>query len=190
MVGPVLGRHPLDSMPPADRPYVALGGLYAELGDVAQAAALQAALEREGLTRGRFAEAEWRRLRGEILTAKHRYLEAQSELRRAAAADECALCTLPALARSYDLAGEADSAIAVYERYLRTPWMKRLENDAVQRGAILARLSELYDARGERRLATAADEELAAVWQSGDPDFRRAARAAAERARQRAAGAT
>jgi hypothetical protein len=182
-----LRRHPLDSLKPADRPYVAVGELYAALGDVPRAAELQAALEREGLNRGRFAEAAWRRLRGEILVAKHRYLEAQAELRQAAATDECAICSLAPLARSYDLAGVPDSAIAAYRRYLDTPWMKRLENDAVERGPILLRLGELYDTRGDRGRAAAADRELAALWQAGDPAFRRAATAAAARAREREA---
>jgi tetratricopeptide (TPR) repeat protein len=185
IVDTVLRRHPLDSMPVADRPYADLGEIYAELGDVPRAAELQASLEREGLNRGRFAQAQWRRLRGRILMAKHRYLEAQAELRQAADSDECALCSLPDLARSYDLAGESDSAIAVYERYLATPWMKRLENDAIERGPILHRLSELYDVRGDRRRAAAVDRELATLWTSGDPEFRRAASIADERARQR-----
>jgi tetratricopeptide (TPR) repeat protein len=187
IVDSVLRSHPLDSMPVTDRSYVDLGEIYAELGDAPRAATLQAALERQGLNRGRFAEAAWRRLRGNILMAKHRYLEAQTELRQAADSDECALCTLPALARSYDLAGQPDSAVAIYERYLATPWMKRLENDAIERGPILRRLSELYDARGDRRRAAAADRELAALWKSGDPDFRRLARLADERMRQRQA---
>jgi Tfp pilus assembly protein PilF len=184
-----LRRHPLDSLAPADRPYGALGELYAELGDVPQAAALQAAIEREGLNRGRFAEAAWRRLRGRVLLAKHRYLEAEAELRLAAAGDECAICTLPVLARSYDLAGERDSAIAVYERYRTTPWMKRLENDAVELGPILLRLSELYDAAGDRRRAADADRALAALWQHGDPEFRRIAAAASARVKDREASA-
>jgi tetratricopeptide (TPR) repeat protein len=182
-------RYPLDSLPAADRPYAALGDLYAELGDVPRAAALQAAIERDGLNRGRFAEAVWRRLRGEILMAKHRYLEAQAELRLAADADECAICTLPALARSYDLAGERDSAIAVYERYRATPWMKRLEDDAVELGPILHRLGEMYDAKGDRRRAAAVDRELAALWRDGDPEFRRLADAASARASEREASA-
>jgi DNA-binding SARP family transcriptional activator/Tfp pilus assembly protein PilF len=143
-----LRRHPLDSLPPGARPYVRLGILYANLGDLQRAAEMQAGLERHGLTHGRFAEAEWRRLRGMILLARGRYLESQAELRLAAAREECALCSLPALGRSYELAGQTDSAIAVYERYLRTPWMKRLELDAVELRSITARLRELREERG------------------------------------------
>jgi serine/threonine protein kinase/tetratricopeptide (TPR) repeat protein len=178
-----LRRHPLDSLSPADRPYVPLGVLYAELGDVRRASAMQADLERYGLTRGRFAEASWRRLRGAILLAKHRYLEAQAELRRAAERDECSVCALPALARSYDLAENGDSAAAIYERYLTTPWMKRLENDAVERGSILMRLGELYGGRGDRRRAQAMYGQVADLWRSGDAEFQLVATRARERSR-------
>jgi tetratricopeptide (TPR) repeat protein len=150
VVADALRRHPLDSLPPGARPYVRLGIFHANLGDLERAAEMQAALERHGLNRGRFAEAEWRRLRGAILLARHRYLEAQAELRLAAEREECALCSLPALGRSYELAGRADSAIAVYERYLRTPWMKRLELDAVELQPLRRRLRDLREGRGDR----------------------------------------
>ena len=148
---------------------------------------MQAELERHGLTQGRFADASWRRLRGAILLAKHRYLEAQAELRRAAEREECPLCALPALARSYDLAENVDSAVAIYERYLTTPWMKRLENDAVERGGILMRLGELYEARGDRQRALAMYDQVADLWQGGDPEFRLVATRASQRSRDLAA---
>jgi serine/threonine-protein kinase len=176
VVEEALKRHPLDSLQPGARPYVPLGIFYAGLGDLDRAAEMQAALERLGLTRGRFAEAEWRRLRGTILLARHRYLEAQAELRVAAEREECALCALPTLARSYDLAGRADSAAAVYERYLRTPWMKRLELDATELGPIWIRLGELYEARGDRAEAVGMYRRVKGLWGGADDEIRRAVR--------------
>ena len=144
---------------------------------------MQAALERLGLARGRFAEAQWRRLRGTILLARRRYLEAQAELRLAAEREECALCSLPALARSYDLAGQADSAAAVYERYLRTPWMKRLELDATELGPVSLRLGELYQERGGQEAAAAMYRRVATLWHGADGELGQAATKAAEQAR-------
>jgi DNA-binding SARP family transcriptional activator/TolB-like protein/Tfp pilus assembly protein PilF len=183
IVADALRRHPLDSLPPGARPYVQLGVVYAGLGDLDRAAEMQAALERLGLARGRFAEAQWRRLRGTILLARRRYLEAQAELRLAAEREECALCSLPALGRSYDLAGRADSAAAVYERYLRTPWMKRLELDATELGAVSLRLGELYQERGDRGTAAAMYRRVAALWHGADGELGRAAVRATEQAR-------
>ena len=182
VVADALRRHPLDSLPPGGRPYVQLGVVYAGLGDLDRAAEMQAALERLGLARGRFAEAQWRRLRGTILLGRRRYLEAQAELRLAAEREECALCSLPALGRSYDLAGRTDSAAAVYERYLRTPWMKRLELDATELGAVCLRLGDLYQARGERARAAAMYRRVAALWRGGEGGLGREAARAAEQA--------
>ena len=183
IVADALRRHPLDSLQPNARPYVQLGVVYAGIGDLDRAAEMQAALERLGLARGRFAEAQWRRLRGTILLARRRYLEAQAELRLAAEREECALCSLPALARSYDLAGQADSAAAVYERYLRTPWMKRLELDATELGAVSLRLGELYQERGDQEAAAAMYRRVATLWQGADGELGQAATKAAEQAR-------
>ena len=177
-----LRRHPLDSLPPGGRPYVQLGIIYASLGDLDRAAEMQASLERLSLTRGRFAEAQWHRLRGTILLARRRSLEAQAELRLAAEREECALCSLPALGLSYDLAGQADSTVAVYERYLRTPWMKRLELDATALGPIHLRLGELYEARGDRVKAAAMYRRVAALWHGGEGELGRAAARAGEQA--------
>lgn len=183
IVADALRRHPLDSLPAGARPYVQLGVLYAGIGDLGRAAEMQAALERQGLARGRFAGAQWRRLRGSILLARRRYLEAQAELRLAAEREECALCSLPALARSYDLAGQADSAVAVYERYLSTPWMKRLELDATELGSVCLRLGELYEERGDRPGAAAMYRRVAALWRDGEGELGRAAARAGEQAR-------
>jgi eukaryotic-like serine/threonine-protein kinase len=183
IVADALRRHPLDSLPPGARPYVQLGILYAGLGDLDRAAEMQAALERLGLARGRFAEAQWRRLRGSILLARRRYLEAQAELRLAAEREECTLCSLPALARSYDLAGQADSAAAVYERYLRTPWMKRLELDATELGAVCLRLGELYQERSDQETAAVMYRRVATLWRGADGELGRAAAGAAGQGR-------
>jgi tetratricopeptide (TPR) repeat protein len=163
-----LRRHPLDSLPPGARPYVRLGILYAGLGDVDRAAEMQAAIERHKLNRGRFARAEWRRLRGNILLARHRYREAAEELRLAAAEEECVLCSLPALGRSYELAGETDSAIAVYRRYLTTPWMKRLELDAVELLPLSVRLGGLHEERGEQQAARELYLQVADRWRGAE----------------------
>lgn len=169
-----LGRHPLDSLAPVDRPYVELGILQAELGDLAGASAMLASFERHGLARGRLGDGKWRRLRGSILLARGRYLEAQAELRRADEQEECALCALYPLARSYDLAGRGDSAIAVYERYLHTPWMKRLEHDALSLGPVCLRLEELYEERSNPAEAALMRRRVSELWREGDAEFRQA----------------
>ena len=65
------------------------------------------------------------------------------------------------LGRAYDLAGQGDSAIAVFERYVASPWMFRTvitgvtlnQLDATQLAPILRRLGELYEAKGDNAKA-------------------------------------
>jgi hypothetical protein len=57
--------------------------------------------------------------------AEDRPRDAISELRRSDRGG-CRVCVLPYLGRAYDLAGEPDSAIAIYERCCETPDLYRL----------------------------------------------------------------
>jgi len=59
----------------------------------------------------------------------------------------------PALARVYDALGSRDSAIAVYERYLRVRALSRTSLDAYELGNALERLAALHEASGDRSRA-------------------------------------
>ena len=71
------------------------------------------------------------------------------------------------LAHAFDGKGQADSALAEYERVLDTrepePW-----TDAGQRPRALVRAGELHEARGDRRAAIARYEEFLALWRNAD----------------------
>jgi hypothetical protein len=54
------------------------------------------------------------------------------------------------LGRAYERAGEPDSAIAAYERYVTTPDFVRSGLDVIELGAVYQRLRELYEARENR----------------------------------------
>jgi hypothetical protein len=68
----------------------------------------------------------------------------------------------------------------VYERYLATPWIGRLEVDAVRLAGVCERLAELYEARHEPERAAAMYRRVIALWREADPELRARA-AAAER---------
>ena len=53
----LLARYPLDSIPPLDRPYVELAGVYSGMGHPERAVALARDFARNGLAAGRFGEA-------------------------------------------------------------------------------------------------------------------------------------
>lgn len=90
----------------------------------------------------------------------------------------------PELARAYDRAGWADSAVAVYERYLASRSWQRLRLDAVELPDALFRLAELYEARGDRVAAARYFGRFAELWAGADA----ALQPRVVEARRRAAG--
>ena len=88
----------------------------------------------------------------------------------------------PALARVYDALGSRDSAIAVYERYLRVRALSRPSLDAYELGNALERLAALHEASGDRSRAAECYARLADLWRDADAPLRRRAAAAAQRA--------
>jgi len=108
------------------------------------------------------------RMRGTIALSSKDYATAQSEL-RFTETQGCAVCDLPRLGRAFDLAGAPDSAIAVYERYLTTPWPDRLELDGHFLAAVEQRLGELYEAKGQRDKALAHYRRFIDLWKNADP---------------------
>ena len=168
----VLARHPLEQILPGDRPYYELARFYATLGDVPRARSLLASADSTDRTLGRKnrpAERRW--TRGVIAFAAGRMNEAQTEIRQATETDFCAICAMPDLARAFEAAGERDSAIATYERYLATPWLFRYEVDAVELGWAMKQLGELYEEKGDRDKAAAAVSKLTRLWERADPEL-------------------
>ena len=88
----------------------------------------------------------------------------------------------PALARVYDALGSRDSAIAVYERYMRVRSLSRTTLDAYELGNALERLGALYEASGKAVRAAECYARLAALWREADAPLRRRAASAAHRA--------
>ena len=79
------------------------------------------------------------------------------------------LCVTNWLATAHDLAGQADSAIVWYERYLDVPDIDRLEQDAQVLHRVLMRLGELNDALGRFEEARRYYGEFEQLWSEADP---------------------
>jgi len=117
--------------------------------------------------------------RGEIALAERRPAEAIAEFREAAKTDAgrggfgtgCTICPLPDLGRAYDMAGNADSTIAIFERYLGGSSNGRIYMDPVYRAGIYKRLGELYDARGQRDKAIENYSAFVSYWKNADPEL-------------------
>ena len=111
------------------------------------------------------------RSRGAAEFAEGRYADAVKTLRESVDVYFCPTCSLPDLARAYDLAGQADSAIAVYERYLSTPWSEWWESDGEFTVTTYRRLGQLYEQRGDRPRAIAAYRKVAELWSHADAEL-------------------
>jgi len=171
IVDSALARLPLDSMLPADRPYEDLARFYARAGRPARARTLLVQAEANDKVLGSTSPPERTWARGVIALAEGRAADAEPQLRQSAEAIICTICALPDLARAYEAAGKTDAAMAVYERYLATPWLWRYEPDAAELGWVMKRLADLYDGRGDSAKAAGMRGRLLQLWRRADREL-------------------
>ena len=174
---------PLDSLDVLDRPYIDLALAYAAAGAPQTAerllaeyeSAVPAELQSDVVLSDPLALA-----RGQVAMTRQDYREA---IGRFSQVDEglCLLCGVYGLARAYDLAGQADSAIATYEGYVGRPWVRRWETDPFDLARSLERLGQLYDERGEWEKAAEYYARFVELWRDADPELQPRVEAAQRR---------
>ena len=179
---------PLSRIPLADRPYFQAATAYAVAGDPDKAAAILAQYRRDvpDTSAQRVAAPGLHGTLGSIAIARGDGKTAISEFRKADVwydglpSTECAPCIHFALARAFDAASEADSAIAEYEAYLATPFWAKLFGgdfgqfgfgDAIVLAGVHKRLGELYEANGDRAKAASHDAAFIELWKNADPEL-------------------
>jgi tetratricopeptide (TPR) repeat protein len=173
-----LARYPLAEVPAEDRPYHNLVEFFAEAGETDRARALLEELERE--SRSDPDPDPHPALRGRIALSDGDYEAAVSRFEQADFGS-CLVCALSRLALAYDRAGNADSALANYERYVTTPYRNRLFQDQYFLGPIHERLGQLYDERGDQEDALRNYARFVELWGEADPELQPRVRAAQAR---------
>ena len=170
-----VARYPLASLEPLDRNYATLAYVYALGGRPARARALLAdvrANERvPGTTRGGLGirdEGTYLRALGATEIAEGKPAQAVATLRQSVKLYFCPTCTLPDLARALELAGYPDSAIAVYQQYVTTPWSEWQNALGEFRPTSYERLAALHKARADTAQAIAAYDKVASLWVTAD----------------------
>jgi tetratricopeptide (TPR) repeat protein len=163
------------ALPAAKRDYLGLAEFYARAGDIGRAKKLLGRFEAELDPEAREdAEDQWYHTKGTIALAEERFEDAVAALRRwAEHEDNVALqfFTFFDLAQAYEAAGEADSAVAYYRRYLTEPWIDRLGSDSEYLWLALLRLGALHEARGDREEALEHYARFLELWQGADQEL-------------------
>jgi tetratricopeptide (TPR) repeat protein len=166
-----LSRYPMDSMAPEERDWdlVAIAAMLVDDAPAARAALsgfaqdLAASVPDSVGAHARFAAA--------VALAEQRPNDALRFI--AAAKDRFSIPLRTSVyytGLAHDRAGHADSAIAYYERFVRTLVAEPFD-DAVLRPATHFRLGELYEARGELPKAAEQYAEFARLWKNADPEL-------------------
>jgi tetratricopeptide (TPR) repeat protein len=111
---------------------------------------------------------------GEIALAESKPAEAVQQFRAGDVAEDgapipCEACTHFNLARAFDAAGQADSAMAYFERYLAVPGGRR--PDGASLATVEKRLGELYDSRNERQKAIVHYAAFVEQWKGADAEL-------------------
>jgi tetratricopeptide (TPR) repeat protein len=83
----------------------------------------------------------------------------------------CPICGIAGMARAYDALGVVDSAIALYERYVATPDIDRLSDDAESLARTYRRLGDLYTLREDRTKAREYYTRFVELWKDADRDL-------------------
>jgi tetratricopeptide (TPR) repeat protein/tRNA A-37 threonylcarbamoyl transferase component Bud32 len=175
-----LHQYPLQSIKPLERPYLILAVAYASAGRPEQARSLLSEYEAtvDPVLR-RIDEPTRRWAWGHVAMAEGRLADAIAQFQAYAPAPRgCLPCGQTALAQAYDRSGNTDSSIAVYERYLATPSLYRLDekitlaDDPTQLAPACKRLGELYEARGDTARARRQYTRFVKLWRDADPELR------------------
>lgn len=167
-----LERYRLDGIDPVARPYLDLAAAYAAVGDPATARRLVEEFERiapQNHQRG--LRYQYHSVRGEIALAEQRHDEAVHEFRQSSSRPQEILPMIN-LARAFDAAGQVDSALVHYRRFLAQPhWLALFPTHAWYVARSLERLAQLEYEAGNPEAAATLYAEFVNLWEDADPEL-------------------
>ncbi len=171
-ISTALARHPLASIPTADRPYADLARLYVSAGRVDEARRMLDEYDRavpEGTRRG---NNQREAALGDVAAADGHVPDAIAHYHAYHSIDgTCVSCGLFELAEMYRRNGNADSALAYYTSAIDAPGLFRTLIDSRTLAASYQRLGELQEKAGNRSAARDAYTHLIDLWADADPEL-------------------
>jgi tetratricopeptide (TPR) repeat protein len=175
--------HPImDSVPDATRPYLRLIEMAAASGRIDRANATLSQYEKSSQVESPDGQRSLLAARGHIARSERQFDNAITSFRQAIGGS-CPDCGLPDLGLSYDLAGQTDSAIAVFTRYTRARAITIVQR-ATWLPTIHRRLGELYDAKGNVEQALTHYTQFVELWKDADTDLQPQVQKVRERIRE------
>jgi tetratricopeptide (TPR) repeat protein len=182
-LGAALERHPLEALDPLDRPYLPLARAYAMAGEPERARVLVAAFKvevPEHLQKNLFGD-DLGYAEGYVALADGDYDAAVARF-RSMKVGLCAICGVAELALALDRAGQADSALVAYERFVALPApVRAIGSDEAFLAPSLERLGQLYDERGDWEKAAEYYARFVELWKEADPELQPRVEAAQRR---------
>lgn len=176
-----LAAVPFKDIPMVDRPYFDAVRYLSIAGDAAGARAMLARYRAETTDTAFVREQEpyAHQAEGYIAIAEGKPRDAIALFRKGdisydgGPVDECAACLPLQLARAYDAAAMADSAILMYEQYLKTGTFFKYNRalDPVALAATHERLGQLYEAKNDAGKAAEHYRTFIDLWKNADPDL-------------------
>ena len=177
-----LARHPLESIPPADRPYGELATAYLRMGMSAQARRVLAEYEKAVPTGQRQGNAEWYLARGWLALAEKRSQDAIAEFRLIRTKGQRADWGYYQEGVAWDQLNQPDSALAAYGRAADSAGTGWLTVESPWTAApALKRMGELYEAKGDKAKAIESYGRLVDRWTDADPPLQPVVREVKER---------
>jgi tetratricopeptide (TPR) repeat protein len=185
-----LKKTPLSSLPATDGRYLQIVSLFARAGRVQLARAAMDEYEKAvtDTSLRRVQQPALHGALGEIASAEGRWQDAVREIRKSDSlpdgpANSCAHCLPLTLLRVFAQAGMADSALAQYEAYLKTPQGSRPRTgpDIDVPAPTMEAVARMYEQRGDTARAVQAYRDFLEIWKRADPELQPRVAAARKR---------
>ncbi len=167
-----LARHSWAAITPLDRPAPQMAVAYARAGQPARGRHLMTEYEASVPEAVRRGDPSRLLAAGLLAFGEGRAQDAIAALREYnEATGSCTTWGLADLGRAYELAGQKDSALAVYERSVSPSGLARLSADRWDLGRSLKAAGELSEGKGDRAKALEYYGRFVRLWKDADPEL-------------------
>ena len=181
-------KHPFGPIDPTERRYGQLAVAYALGGKLDEARSLMDEYTRTVPALVQKSDPDRYEALGNIALADGHFADALRNFQQMRVGNACPTCGIFEAAQAYAKLGQADSALANYERYVSQGDLFRVRLDGDHLAAAYQQLGELYEAKGNRVKAREYYAKLLDLWKTADPELQPIVKDTKERVARLSAG--